>query len=156
MEQHARLLALRDKANEAKLAYWVEQISIQADVVRGLSLCAEGKPQECLDALQQAAAREDASEKHVVTPGPILPARELLADILLEDDQPAEALAEYEAVLAKEPNRYRAVAGAMEAAEKAGDLEKARAHAAHLLEQAAEADSERSSLQLARQIGANQ
>jgi hypothetical protein len=152
-EGQKRLEALRDAT---KPAYWNQQIDIQADVVGALALCADGETQACIEAMKQAAAREDATEKHVVTPGPILPARELLADILLADDKPAEALTEYEAVLAKEPNRYRAVAGAMEAAEKAGDPKTARAHAAHLLAQAAKADSERASLELAQRISAGQ
>lgn len=148
--QHARLLALRDAAGEAKLAYWVEQLGIQAEVVRGLTLCAEDKVEECLDVVKAAAAREDASEKHVVTPGPILPARELFADMLLAADRPAEALTEYEAVLGKEPHRYRALAGAMLAARGAGDEAKAKALAAELVGQGAAADSEPVSLKEAK------
>jgi hypothetical protein len=150
-EQQERLQALRDATGPD---YWVEQVDIQSDIVGALALCAEGQTADCIEALTQAAAREDATEKHVVTPGPILPARELLADVLLDNEQFAEALAEYEAVLAKEPNRFRAVAGAMEAADKTGDLKAARVHAAHLLEQAASADSERAALLLAQRIGA--
>ena len=80
-KEHARLLALRDAAKERKLTYWVEQIDIQADVVHGLTVLAEGKPAEGTELLKAAAAREDATEKHAVTPGPLLPARELLADV---------------------------------------------------------------------------
>ena len=116
-------------------AYWVEQVDIQADIVAALALCAEDQAENCVEALRQAAAREDATEKHVVTPGPLLPAREILADILLEQDRPEEALAEYEAVLDKEPNRYRALAGAAQAAQEAGETDKARAHAEHLIAQ---------------------
>ena len=150
-EQQSRLMALRDAT---KHPYWIEQIEIQADVVGALALCADGKRDDCLQALKEAAAREDASEKHVVTPGPILPARELLADMLLDAKRPGEALTEYEAVLHKEPNRYRALAGAMEAAEQAGDAKKARLHAAHLMKQAANADSQRPSLQTAKALAA--
>ena len=150
-KQQGRLDALRDATGPA---YWVEQVDIQGDIVGALALCADGQTQECIEALKQAAAREDATEKHVVTPGPILPARELLADAFVENEQFAEALAEYEAVLAKEPNRFRAIAGAMEAADKAGDLKKARAHAAHLLDQAGNADSQRAALQLAERLKA--
>jgi tetratricopeptide (TPR) repeat protein len=149
-EQQGRLEELRDATGPA---YWAEQVDIQVDVVGALTLCADGQTADCIEALRQAAAREDRTEKHVVTPGPILPAREVLADILLENGHAAEALGEYEAVLAKEPNRYRAIAGAMRAAEEAGDLETAREHAVHLLEQAAEADNERPALQLAEALG---
>jgi tetratricopeptide (TPR) repeat protein len=149
--QRARLEELRDATGPA---YWVEQVDIQADIVGALALCAEDRSDECIEALREAAAREDATEKHVVTPGPILPAREILADILLEQGRAEEALAEYEAVLVKEPNRYRALAGAAEAAEMAGDHDAARRHAAHLVEQAEEADTERPTLERARTIAA--
>ena len=66
-EQQQRLLALRDAANEAKLGYWTEQIDIQADIAGSLALC-EGKPDACIENMRKAAAREDATEKHVVTP----------------------------------------------------------------------------------------
>ena len=87
-----------------------------------------------------------------MTPGPILPAREILADILFEQGQPEEALAEYEAVLQKEPNRYRALAGAAQAAQEAGDTETAHAHAEHLIAQVGAAGLGRASLELVRGI----
>jgi hypothetical protein len=125
-EQQSRLVSLRDTAKEAKLAYWAEQIDIQAEIVGSLALCAEGKPDACIESLANAAAREDATEKHVVTPGPIIPAREMLADILAASGKTTEALREYEEVLAKEPNRYRAVLGASRAARSAGQEARAR------------------------------
>jgi hypothetical protein len=151
-QQQARLVALGEAAGQAKLAYWVEQIAIQADVVGALSLCAENKTEACIEALGRAAAREDATEKHVVTPGPILPARELLADALLAAGKASAALDEYEAVLVKEPNRYRAIAGAMAAADKTGAAEKARKLAAELVQQAERADGDRPSLSDAKRI----
>lgn len=147
--QRARLEALRDATGPA---YWVEQVDIQADIVAALGLCAEDRPDECIEALREATEREDATEKHVVTPGPILPARELLADILLEKERATEALSEYEAVLVKEPNRYRALAGAAAAADTAGDHATARRYSAHLLEQAANADTKRPTIERARTI----
>ncbi len=147
----ARLQALRDTATERKIGYWAEQIDIQAEVVRGLAMRAEGEIGEAAEILKAAAAREDATEKHVVTPGPLLPAREVLADVLLAAGSPADALNDYEAVLAKEPNRYRAVLGAARAAHSAGDSTKAKAYFAQLLELGKSADTERDGLQEARQ-----
>ena len=92
-EQQQRLLALRDAAKEAKLGYWVEQIDIQADIAGSLALCAEGKSEVCIEEMRKAAAREDATEKHVVTPGPIIPARELLADLLLASGKAGDGAA---------------------------------------------------------------
>ena len=151
-EQKIRLAALRDAAASMGLSFWVEQIDIQRAVVDGLGLCAEGRRAECIDALKAAAVREDAIEKHVVTPGPVVPARELLAEMLLAQDKNADALREYEAVMKKEPNRYRAIAGAMAAAGKAGDPTKARALAAELQKLGGDADTQRATLVEAKRI----
>lgn len=146
----ARLQALRERATELKLGYWVEQIGIQLDVVRGFGSFKGGDADGGLAGLRTAADREDASEKHAVTPGPLLPAREVLASALLEAGKPAEALREFEAVLKKEPNRLRALAGAAVAAERAGDSGKSREYTRHITLQTAEADTGTQGLQLAR------
>jgi Tfp pilus assembly protein PilF len=88
----------------------------------------------------------------VVTPGPIVPAREMLARILLESGKPADALREFEAVLAKEPNRYRAFAGAAEAAERAGDAKQAAYYSARVVELAANADTPRAEIARAKRV----
>lgn len=150
-EQQVRLLALRDAAKQANLGYWVEQIDIQADLVSSLVLCAEGKSEECIVGLRKAAAREDATEKHVVTPGPIIPAREMLADRLLASGQAKEALVEYESVLSKEPNRYRTTLAAARAARSEGAQERAREFFKQLVDLGKDAEIERDGLQEARQ-----
>jgi hypothetical protein len=147
-----RLRALRDTATERKIGYWAEQIDIQAEVVRGLASCAAGKSEECVATLRAAADREDATEKHVVTPGPIVPAREVLAVVLLKDGKAVEALQGFESVLTREPNRYRAVAGAMQAAERAGDTKKAQAFAERVVDQTSAADSQRPEVAQARRV----
>jgi len=148
----ARLQSLRDAAADMRIAYWADQLDIQAEVVRGLATCAEGNTAECLAILRAAADREDATEKHAVTPGPILPAREVVATVLLQHGKSEDALREFEAVLAKEPNRYRALAGALQAAERAGNSAKARRLAAQMLEQTAAADSPRPEIDAARRL----
>jgi hypothetical protein len=120
--------------------------------VRGLASCAARKPEECVATLRVAADREDATEKHVVTPGPIVPAREILAVVLLKDGKAVEALHGFEAVLTREPHRYRAVAGAMQAAERAGDMKKAAAFAERLIDQTSAADSQRPEVAQARRV----
>jgi hypothetical protein len=147
-----RLRALRDTATERKIGYWAEQIDIQAEVVRGLASCAAGKSDECVATLRAAADREDATEKHVVTPGPIVPAREVLAMVLLKEGKAAEAMQGFETVLTREPNRYRAVAGAMQAAERAGDAKKAAAFAERVVDQTSTADSQRPEIAQARRV----
>jgi tetratricopeptide (TPR) repeat protein len=112
-------------ANEA---YWAEQVAIQRDGAAAFLALAEGKREDALRLMQAAAVREDATDKSAVTPGPIAPARELLGDMLLELKQAAPALKEYQAVLKKEPNRFRAIYGAAKAASLSGDNAGARTY----------------------------
>jgi Tfp pilus assembly protein PilF len=91
--------------------------------------------------MRAAADREDATEKNAVTPGPLAPARELLAYMLLDNGDPALALKEFEATMKKEPNRFRALAGAAKAAAAAGDRAKAARYYAQLLKMCARADA---------------
>ena len=141
---------LRERATELKIGYWADQIGIQIDVVRGFAAFKAGDAASGIQALRQASDREDASEKHVVTPGPLLPAREILATVLLERGDAAVALREFEAVLAKEPNRLRAMAGAVLAAERSGDAARARNYSEKIAVQTAQTDTGMSGLQLAR------
>jgi Flp pilus assembly protein TadD len=90
--------------------------------------------------MRAAATIEDGTEKAAVTPGPLAPARELLGQMLLRMNRPAEALTEFEATLKKEPNRFRAVAGAAKAAAVAGDRAKARTYYTQLLKICERAD----------------
>ncbi len=141
-----RLGALRDALAGAKQGYWVEQVDIQRQVSTAWVARAEGKKEEALALLRAAAEREDASEKHPVTPGPLVPARELLAEMLLEGNAPAEALKEFEASMRVEPNRFKGLYGAARAAELAGDRAKARTYYAQLLTLGEKADTDRPEL----------
>ena len=124
----AKLAELRDKLREAKDVYWSEIVDIQWQVANAWLLYAEGKPDEALKALATAADAEDKTEKAPVTPGPIMPARELYGMMLLERGMAKEALAAFEATLAKEPHRLGATLGAAKAAEKAGEAARAKQH----------------------------
>ena len=98
---------------------------------------------------------EDGTEKSAVTPGPLAPARELVGEMLLQMDQPADALKEFEATLEKEPNRFRALFGAARSASLAGDREKARSYSAALLKICDRADKPgRRELEEARRMAA--
>jgi hypothetical protein len=147
-----RLQRLRDSAAAMKLPYWVEQIDIQAELVRGTVTFAEGKRAEGIEIVRAAAVREDATEKHAVTPGPLKPAREILADLYMQDGKPADALREYEAVIAKEPNRLGPTTGAAQAASKAGDAKKAAYHAKRVVALTATADSARPEIVQAKRV----
>jgi tetratricopeptide (TPR) repeat protein len=102
-------------------SYWAEQVEIQRLGAEAWLALAQGRPDEALESMRVAARREDATEKAAVTPGPLAPARELLGEMLLELERPAEALAEFRTALTREPNRYRSLEGARQAATSAGD-----------------------------------
>jgi hypothetical protein len=136
----AALDEIRNRLAQANEGYWTEQVAIQRDEAAAFLLLAERKSEEALAAMRAAALREDATEKNAVTPGPIAPARELLAEMLLDVKQPAAALKEFQATLKKEPKRFRAVYGAARAAELAGDRATARTYYADLVKICERAD----------------
>lgn len=147
-----RLGALRDALAAAKNAYWAEQAEIQQLALKGWIARAEGRTEEALALLRQAADREDATEKHPVTPGPIQPAREMLAELLLEAGKPVQALAEFEQSQKAEPQRFHGLAGAARAAELVGDRVRARRYYEQLLALVATADTERPEVAQARRF----
>jgi len=146
----ARIEALRDTLRAAKNTYWAEQSEIQRLAVAGWIARAEGKNEEAVALMRQAADREDGTEKHPVTPGALFPAREMLANLLLDLGQPGSALAEFERSQKSDPNRFRSLAGAARAAELAGDRDKARGFYAKLTALAATADTDRPELTQAK------
>jgi Tfp pilus assembly protein PilF len=100
--------------------------------------------------MSAAADLEDQTEKSIVTPGPLAPARELYGAMLLERGMATEALAAFEATLKKEPNRLGATIGAAKAAEKSGDAAKARQYYAKVVVLADGADASRADVAAAR------
>jgi len=131
---------MRDKLTRMKEGYWANQVDIQRQEVSAWLAFAEGDDKSALARMRAAAEQEDKTEKSVVTPGPLAPARELLAEILFESKRPTEALTEFEATLTKEPNRFRSLYGAAEAAKLAGDRQKTQRYFEKLLKAAERAD----------------
>jgi tetratricopeptide (TPR) repeat protein len=125
----------------AKQMYWADQADIQMKFIESWIAKAEGDNARALQLARAAAKHEDSTEKHVVSPGPFLPARELLGDLLMELGQPAAALKEYEASIAKEPNRFRGLYGAARAAEASKNMAKARVWYQKFTEVTAQADA---------------
>ena len=138
----ATLVELRDKLR-GKDAYWFEQVDIQQKIASAWALYAEAKYDDALKAMSAAADAEDKTEKHPVTPGAPIPARELYGTMLLERGMAKEALAAFEATLKKEPNRLGAYVGAAKAAAKAGDSAKAHDYYNKVVAIAADADKSR-------------
>lgn len=142
-EQDAQRLEAQHKALlEAKNSYWANEVEAQRMTVAAWIAHARGKHDDAVRLMRAAADLEDRSEKHIVTPGRVLPARELLGDMLLLVKQPAEALKAFEQSQQREPNRLRGFAGAAAAAEALGDREKARRYHGMLLELTREADTQ--------------
>jgi len=148
----AQLAELREKLRQAKDAYWSEQVDIQWQVATAWLLHAEHSHEQALATLQAAADAEDKTEKSIVTPGPLAPARELYAVMLLDGGMAAEALAQFEAVLQKEPNRFNALAGAAASAERLGDTAKARAYSEKLVALAGDSGVARPALVAAQRL----
>jgi tetratricopeptide (TPR) repeat protein len=111
-----KLTALHKKAEKTS-AYWAKQIEIQRLSVTAWIVYQEGRKNEALNIMQKAAELESSTGKHPVTPGEILPARELLADMLLDMGRYREAQTEYETALKRSPNRFNSLYGAGLAAE---------------------------------------
>jgi hypothetical protein len=147
----ARLAELRDALTAAKNSYWAGQVDIQWMAASAWAALAEGHRDEALKLMRAAAEKEASTEKASISPGPILPARELLGDMLLELGQPALALKEYEASQQREPNRFRGWYGAASAAAKSGDRAKAKSYYTKLAALAQHGDT-RPELQQARQF----
>jgi tetratricopeptide (TPR) repeat protein len=130
---------------------WAGHVAAQRLAAEGWLAHAEGRDDAAVDLLGQAAERDEAVGKHPVTPGAILPPRELLADLLLELGRPADALREYEAALRSAPNRFNGLYGAARAATAAGDAARARELYAQLVAQCAGAPGARPELARARE-----
>lgn len=120
-----RLEVLRDLDRTAQQDYYAEQIEIQRLAVAAWIAAAENRTNEALQLMRASADLEDATEKDNVTPGAIIPARELLGEMLLMLKQPAAALEELEVSLKLTPDRRNAILHAIQAAKETGNQVKA-------------------------------
>lgn len=120
-----RLETLRDHDHAVHQDYTAGQIEIQRLAVAAWIAAAKNRSEEALQLMRASADLEDSTEKDNVTPGSIIPARELLGELLLTMNQPEAALKELETSLQRTPNRRNGISLAAQAARKAGDLSKA-------------------------------
>ncbi len=147
-----QLTLLRDTLTQGNDKYWADQVDIQRESAAAWIMLAQGKREEALGQMRSASEHEDSTDKNNVTPGVILPARELLGEMLLELKQPAGAMIEFEAALRTAPNRFNALYGAAHAAKLSGENEKAKTYYAKLLAICEHADGDRPELQDARSL----
>jgi len=141
---------LRGQLEKANQGYWAGQVEIQVLGAQAWKEQAAGNPEQALKLMRAAADLEDASEKHVAMENRLYPMRELLADMLMTQNQPKAALTEYEASLKNTPMRLRGFYGAAKAADAVGDTKKAREYFDKLTRMTRNADSDRPELQEAR------
>ena len=120
-----QLQFIHENLNEAKESYKANLVLIQIKTSEGWIKFAEGQKADALSLMSRAADMEDSTEKSSVTPGEVIPARELLGDMYLEMGEPAKALKAYEADLKRHPNRFNGLYGAGLAEEKSGNTKKA-------------------------------
>ena len=112
--------------------YWKEQIEIQKSSIKAWVAFAENNKAEALELMKLAARQEAATNKHAVTPGELLPAAELLGDMLLAVGKPAEAIVQYEVALKRSPGRLNSLSNALVAARQVGNKEKEKQYNALL------------------------
>jgi hypothetical protein len=122
----ARLEACRQQLKSANNAYWATQVEVLAEQAKAWQLAANSRADEAIRLMRHAADEEDAVEKLPLTPGPIVPAREQLGELLLAANKPKEALQEFRTALVAAPGRRGALAGAVKAADLVGDARTAR------------------------------
>ena len=146
----ARLAAIAAALKAANSDYWATEVEVQRLGAAAWIAFAGGKRDAALDLMRAAADMEDTSEKSAISPGRILPARELLGDMLLESGRSDDALAAYEASQFNDPKRLRGLYGAGRAAAAAGNSDKAHYYFSRIVEMA-DADSERPELITARE-----
>jgi tetratricopeptide (TPR) repeat protein len=146
-----QLGVLKDRLAKANDDYWTGQVVIQEQAAGAWPALAEGRKADAIAAMRQAADLEDRSGKTVAMENRLSPIRELLGELLLDANEPAQALSEFEASLRNNPNRYRSFAGAAKAAERAGHRAQARSYYEKLVALAARADGERPDLVAAKQ-----
>jgi tetratricopeptide (TPR) repeat protein len=138
-----RLQALKEAMTAAKIGYWANQTDFQIKTVNAWIALAEKRYDAAVQLMRTAAEAEEASDKHPVTPGNVVPARELLGEMLLALNQPTQAFTEFERSLQRDPNRFRSLYGAGRAAEAAGNRQAAREYYAKLQTLTADRDTER-------------
>ena len=141
---------IHQKLSEAKENYKANLVLIQIKISNAWITLAEGKQSDAIALMIDAADMEDATAKHSVTPGELIPARELLGDMYLKINKPTKALESYEADLKTHPNRFNGLYGAGLAAEKSGDRKKALQYYNQLVDIANPSGDQRQELKTAQ------
>jgi hypothetical protein len=132
-EAATALKRIQERLLRANESYWARQVEIQALAVAAWSAFATGAKETALRQMESAAEMEDGTEKSVITPGPLAPARELVGEMLLLMNEPGRALEQFEATLKKEPRRFNSLYGAAHAAQLSGSHDMSQRYFRELL-----------------------
>ena len=144
---YERLDSLQNLMGDApSKSYWADQVKIQKTAVKAWLTFAQGEKNKALAIMNEAAGFEDATEKSPITPGELLPVREMLGDMLLEMGQPEEAFKNYEQALQRNPNRFNTIYGAGKSAELAGKTKEAMDYFNKLIDLGGTSDPNRSQI----------
>lgn len=154
-EALSALDAIHERLLKAGQQYWEVLVDAQRKTVAAWIDYSGGKKDSALIRMREAAALEDSVDKNPVTPGSVLPAWELLGEMLLLSGNPEEALEAYETSLAISPYRFNGLYGAGRAAERMGDTEMARSYYESLIRVSERADSSRPEIDQAKSFVAN-
>jgi tetratricopeptide (TPR) repeat protein len=138
---------LRDEITRAHNDDWTAEAEVTHLSAAAWATWAQGQPEEALRLMRHAADLED--ERQFMTPGRLVPARELLGELLLALQRPAEALTAFEASQQRAPERFRSLYGSAQAAVHSNDIAQAKRYFARLVEMASQGD-ERPELAQAR------
>ena len=149
-ENISALAALRDTLTKAGDTYWTTIVEAQRLAASAWLAHAERNDSAAVRLAREGADLEETVEKHPVTPGPLLPARELEADLLFDLERYEGALWSYAKTLEREPRRARALFGAARAAENAGEIGQARRYYTQVADLMKDADATRAELRLAK------
>jgi tetratricopeptide (TPR) repeat protein len=133
-EAERALAELRDALGQQNNGYWMKQVEVQREEVEAWMAEHNGKGTDAMNLMTTAAELEESMDKNSVTPGAITPAREMLGQLLLQQNHPQDALAAFEAVLKVAPKRFNALYGAASAAEASGKLSAAHRYFQELIE----------------------
>jgi tetratricopeptide (TPR) repeat protein len=149
------LIDLRDRLNEAKNSYESGQVNIQIESIKGWIEYSKGNTEKAIEYMKLASKLESETSKAAVTPGEIIPAEELLADLYMLTGRHKEALKSYELNLKGRPFRFNGLYGAAKAAQKLDNNELAAYYFEKLIEVSEDVKSSRPELLEAKDFLAN-
>lgn len=149
-EEVRQLEQIRVALLEAKQDYWAKQVEVQRRTAEAWLAQARSDSARAIQLMRAAVQLGESTYKHPITPGQLLPARELMGDLLLETGQAGPALAEYQESLRLNPNRFNSVFGAARSAELAGSVDQAALYYRQLLDLCRAGDGSRPELNRAK------